>query len=285
MKIIKKQLIIIISVVLCLSMALTGLYASASSPGNGRMTVRVAHGTQPLSGMTVNIYRVATVSVGAQVVYDPTGDFIGAASSWDGVLRDLTTSDLIKLVESYEKHARDGSVTPYMTGVTGEQGIVVFYGLETGLYLVIQGENSTRYTYSGALMPIIMESDDVVVNGKAEWWPPSPPPTPPTPPPEPPPTTPPPRIPPSEVIVEPEVPLVEPPATPPDEPDFPLPEPPIPLVPMPPSNLPQTGITNWDLVIIILLALGVALVTIGMVQLRRTAKKEQPPSEKQPVTE
>ena len=76
---------------------------------------------------------------------------------------------------------------------------------------------------------------------------------------------------PGDEIDSPEVPLVDPPLDdPPDDP-FDIEDPEVPLID-PMGNLPQTGITDWTFLIIILMILGTLLVTTGIVKLARNKK-------------
>ena len=250
-----KKLIAVTCLMLCFALLLTSIYASASPPETGgKLSVVVTYNGSALSGVPVNIYRVAAIEiVSGKVMIVPRGDFEGVVEPWSGVPDVNTIKSIVSL---FETHIRSNAIEPLKSGATvGDR--VVFEDLEIGLYLYTQGGAAPGgYTFTSAL---------VVVNGDVEY---EVKPKTQAPPYEPPPTTP-PTIPRQED--EEEEPGEE---EPPD--DVELTEPDVPLDQFPPDgDLPQTGITNWDVLIILLASLGVILVLLGLLNMKRSRKRKE----------
>ena len=271
-----KKITMIIAIMVCLAMSLTGLYANASLEGRGQLTVTVQYGGTPISGISVNVYYLAAVKhKSGEVVFEPvTQDFLGAADGWNGNLHTLTAQEQVQLAAVFAAHAVGYGIAPLSNGNTGTNGSTSFTWLDTGLYLVTQANrNSASYLFSPTLVAIINEGEAIELRTKTEMAEDpsivSPTTSPPEPtPPQPTPTPPQPTASPPDDGSD-----IDDPNTPGDDFPYDLDDPRIPLDPFPDDDLPQTGITNRDTAIIILLALGFVLIFAGAAYLKRSHTK------------
>ena len=260
-----KQILITISVVLCLAVSMTGLYAGASLEGRGQLTVKILYGNEAVSGMYVNLHRIAAVKHEAEErVFEPLmPEFASAAPNWDGTLDELTANQVNELAMLFAAHAVNSGIPAQASGVTGENGTVAFTRLDTGLYLVTQGNKTTAsHFFAPAIVAIVNEGEAIELRTKTEA-----PPTPTQPPSTPPPTT---SPPPDILPTGPPDDDIDPPYIPGD--NFPyddIDDPRIPLDPFPDGDLPQTGITNRNTIIAILISLGITLIICGMLYQKR----------------
>jgi len=232
-------------------------------------------------GIHMGVFRVALIEDGKNLTpefYDANADL---PDDWDWTKADA--GQLRSLAESLEGYV-DGKAAemPGLRVFTNAEGIAVFPGLEAGVYLVMQMDKSKADTTVIVAPGIVllgydeedtvhMEPKTVLKGGGGNGGgnggdnggggnggdPPNQPQTPSTPG----------GGDESSNIPDPDVPMG--PADP-GEPDTQIDDPNIPLDPM----IPQTGIFDWQTIIIVLAILGVALIMVGLVHKKFSARKK-----------
>ncbi|MCL1816004.1 MAG: hypothetical protein FWG43_00190 [Clostridiales bacterium] len=249
----------------------------------GSLTMVIKHDGKALSGIDVEIYRVADIINGARgIEFIPAGDFIGSSVTREE-MRDLSATNNAILAAVFYSYARSN----YIQGerrITDNSGKIFFEGLNRGLFLIIQRNapasiepNGDKFTMQSFLVSIPGDSVDgliydVLAYPKGEVTPYKPPTKPPTTkPPTEPPTTPPTTTPSTQPPIIPPMTIPEPPET---QPSFMLEDPDqttilpddIPLATM----LPQTGTTRW--IVPLLGAFGIIMTLIGVIMVYGTKK-------------
>jgi len=270
---IKKPLFIVLAIIILTCMALPKPGASATEflGGDNKLTVEVKYGGNMLGNMEVGIYRVATLTIvsNRKVIYELVPEFDGAVDNWPEEMK-VTAERMSEIANALVNHATKDEIER-VTGTTDGNGRVVFENLQAGLYLVMQENPRGRsYRFAPSLVPVGLEGAgaEVMVIPKTSWETTRTPTTiTPTPTEEPTPT-------PTTVIT------ITPTQPPGDDIDITPTGPPTTDFPdgdKPDQDIIQTGVFNFDLIIISLAAIGVLLLVIGIIQNRRSqVNNEQP---------
>jgi len=262
---IKKPLSIVLAIIILTCMALPKPGASAVDflEGDKIMKVEVKYGESAVRNIDVGICRVATITVGAngKVRYILVPEFDTAVDAWSEEMDNISAAELRELADKLVSFARSNNVERVVEK-TDDHGIATFDELQNGLYLVMQeNAGSTRYSFAPSLAPVGMEGVVVTVLPKTSWEPP---------------VTKPPTIPatitegptptPTTVIT------ITPTQPPGDDIDITPTGPPTTDFPdgdKPDQDIIQTGVFNFDVIIIVLAAIGVLLLVIGFIQNKR----------------
>ena len=277
-KAIKKSLSIFLAIIvlICMVLPLSDAFAADFLEGGKRLTVILKYGEDALRNLDVGICRVATGTFRSdgKVVYTLTPDFEGVVENWPAELR-VSAEELRDLAAALMDHAIAGDVERVVER-TGSDGTAVFDDLQTGLYLVMQeNQSGASYRFAPSLAPVgRSDAGTTILPKTSSIYSPPPEPTPSTPTPSTPPPTPTPSLPgQDEPVMETEVPDDDIPDTTiprdeyPSDNDDDIPDTEVPQGELPP--IPQTGVIFWELIIIVLTALGVSLLVIGLIQKRR----------------
>lgn len=142
---------------LCLIFGCSGV--SAAENKSDTLTITCQNDDIILSNMEWNIYRVADII--AQNQYSLSGNF----KSYSVNLNNLTTSEMQTAASTLETYSKIDQIVPWQSGITDDDGVVVFDGLDMGLYL-ISGKsvtiNDTFYMPSPSLVVIDNTEEDGV---------------------------------------------------------------------------------------------------------------------------
>lgn len=107
--------------------------------GKLEVTLKDSDETNSIVGAEISLYYVASVSTdGNKLVYNYTNDFTNCS----GDLSDLTNEGLTSAI----KQCVTEDVQAVQSGITNDEGVVVFNDLELGLYLVKQTNKVTGYS-------------------------------------------------------------------------------------------------------------------------------------------
>lgn len=138
-----KKFKLIITMLLVLMLTATAVSASTVIDRDraGSITVTLLDNSEahtPIPGATFRLYHVANISdEGYNLAFVYTDDFAGCPA-------DISDLNAAGLADSILEYAEANSI-PYVTGVTDENGTVVFPELELGLYLIAQEGEATGY--------------------------------------------------------------------------------------------------------------------------------------------
>ena len=125
------------------------------------LTVEFEAGEGSVSGAQISIYKAASVyTEGGACFYTAlAGDY-----SYEGMTAQESNETALELSQLLEDEE------PYASGVTGSDGLIVFEGLEAGIYLVILDEpvsdaDGNEYIFEPylACVPLAMEEDGMYV--------------------------------------------------------------------------------------------------------------------------
>ena len=240
----------LVTLVLMVSLMPAALAATTVDPENdkGNITVTLKYGENPVSGIGITLYRVATGKVVDHNLYFEAVSAL-APVELDGLTAEETaqaTSDLVGKIQNLDSEARAALAVETVT--TNEEGVAKFENLDVGVYLAVQS-TSSRYTFNPVLMYLPFTNEAgvawefaVTANPKVSYsggggggnTPPPP------------------------IIIPPdEPPLSPPPDFPPDEPyeEIPDEEPPL-------AELPQTGLLQWPIPVMAMA--GLLLMALGL---------------------
>ena len=155
---------------------LAGGAAAAGADGNTStaphtLDVRIAPDNKPVSGIEVQLHRVADVHVGCEepmhsLSYTLTEAFKGSGADVSG---DITSPALASALYDYAIDSKNNIPAEesgdYHSGVTGPDGIVRFSNLEEGLYLISQihpaDADFEAYVFSPFLMGIPCRNEEL----------------------------------------------------------------------------------------------------------------------------
>jgi len=279
---INKPLSIVLATIIltCIALPVTGASAADFLGGVRQLKVEVKYGQSAVSSIEVGIYRVATLTVsGGKVRFNLVPEFVGAVDDWSEDMDDITAAELRDLATKLVSHARSNDIER-VTDNTDANGVVIFSDLKDGLYLVMQETTTgTRYRFTPSLVPVGREGVVVEVRPKTSWDAPRPSVTPPAPSVTPTPTIPTPTPTPTPIeIPEPTIPGGSfPTPTPVEIPEPTVPGGEFPDGEKPPGKIVQTGVIDFDAIIILLTVFGVLLIVVGIIQSKRGQKDERLP--------
>jgi len=272
----KKAIMIPLSIVLTIiiltsvALPIPGALAVDFLGGDKTLRVEVRYGGNALRDVNVGICRVATTTMrsNGRLIFEPVPEFVDAVDDWPSEMN-LTAAQTRSLAEALTRYATNNMIERVVDS-TDANGIVIFENLQNGVYLVMQERTAgMRFDFTPSLVFVGQEGVQVVVRVKGSYrtTPSYPstttPPTTTTPTTTEPPTT----LPPTD-IDSPDVPR-EPFPSPSTTPDIEITPPDVPLVSYPPDRIPTTGVIYWEIVIIILAALGTVLLVVGLIQKKR----------------
>lgn len=106
------------------------------------LRISYCDGSLKLTGVTFDIYRVASVSPGCTFSFDAA--FAGFPVLYPTDLNSLDAGAWLTLADTMKGYVLSESIAPDRSDVTDSDGIIDFAPLDTGLYLVI-GEVTTQY--------------------------------------------------------------------------------------------------------------------------------------------
>lgn len=141
------------SLALMVSLMPAALAATTVDPENdkGNITVTLKYGENPVSGIGITLYRVATGKVVDHNLYFEAVSAL-APVELDGLTDKETaqaTSDLVGKIQNLDSEARADLAVETVT--TNEEGAAKFENLSVGVYLAVQS-TSSRYTFNPVLM-------------------------------------------------------------------------------------------------------------------------------------
>ena len=125
------SLVLLGVLLLCLSPLSTWAAGPLDVSREASLTLEYSQDGRGFAGLDVAIYRVA--SVDAACNYTLCGDFADVPVSLTGIRSQYQWRQITSTLVNY---AVADAIAPTVTGATDENGIVVFSGLQTGLYLI-----------------------------------------------------------------------------------------------------------------------------------------------------
>ncbi|MCL2151538.1 MAG: LPXTG cell wall anchor domain-containing protein [Oscillospiraceae bacterium] len=301
--------LVIIALVCLATQVFNALALDDFEHGDQRMTVILEDDTTPIRGMQIGVCRVATIYVqsGGRLRFDLISpEFDDFPYNWPQYM-DIYDGELRELARALSDYVTNRGIRR-IYGTSDDNGRTIFDNLEHGYYLVMQMNPSSGagsyYTFLPSLVAIGREGVETTeVLPKVEHHTiqqrPTPTPTPlpsltptpsgppasptpganvsPTPTPSGPPTSP---TPGADVTPTPSLgayqPTLTPGAggTPTPSGDTDIDNPDVPTTDFPPDGdkpgrLPQTGVIDWNLIIILLTSFGVLLLLIGIILQKR----------------
>jgi len=269
------SIVLVIFILVCMALPKPGASAVDFLDGDKTMKVEVKYGDSVVRDTDVGICRVATISVGTngKVRYILTPEFATAVDAWSEDMDNISAAELRELAAKLASFARNNDIERVVES-TDVNGAATFNELKNGLYLVMQeNTGSRRYTFAPSLASVGREGVIVTVKPKVE--PTRPPTTPPTITVTPTPT--------DSITVSPTptpTTIITPTQPPGDDIDITPTEPPTTDFPpddgdKPDKDIIQTGVFNFDVIIIALAVAGVMLLVIGIVQNRRSQREKE----------
>lgn len=159
MKWIRKMIPLLLAVCMVCAMSTTVNavnYALPDPKQTGSLDVAVSIGGKPLSGGTLYLYQIASVSVTENTwSYVYTDAFADCGVTLGSTQAENLTKEKASAWSDYaaKKKLSGQSLT------VGKDGTVSASGLELGLYLVCQGTAASGYTMSPTVVPIPLEEE------------------------------------------------------------------------------------------------------------------------------
>lgn len=144
MSLVKKPLSFVCGFVLAIALSLLCLgttskdaNAAEVETGFGSITFEYKHSGSPVTGVDVELHRVATWNENWDA--QPTGAFQKYADKVEWPTLDDGSRDLRVLANTLAGFVRTGDIKPMQEGKTGAEGTITFDGLPDGLYLIVFG--------------------------------------------------------------------------------------------------------------------------------------------------
>ena len=152
----------LVVLVLMVSMMPAAFAAEQSTvdPANdkGEISITLKYDENPVSNITVTLYRVAEGRVENNNLHYDVLDALGPVEL-DGLTADETaqaTTALVEKIEKMQPEAREEFIVE--TVATNEEGVAKFENLPVGVYLAVQS-SASRYTFSPVLMYLPFTND------------------------------------------------------------------------------------------------------------------------------